>query len=745
MPKVLSVISMQDRAPSTSQASSVASVPHQEATRALGRNGRLQNTSIRGLLKRQSYDASLPAKKHRRIEPSNSENRLQVSAESARSAHSTCRKCRKIDFENIFNQDMRDPKLYKIWSYMRHDLSHIMSQSNCTLCRFFYSVREPVPDNNATHPYYYLYIFPVKDKLGAWKLQFDNSPGFRVVPALLSVHEWRNPHGMIMEISGTKESFHGHQVQPEVDPAMIKGWLNFCSHNHKTMCKQKLDPKLPIDFRVIDCITRKIIFWKDITGKKQYITLSYVWGKANRDAIFQEGVFPQCVPRTIEDSLLLTKKLGYRYLWIDRYCITQDDVMSRQIQIQSMDIVYQHSVMTVIAAAGIDPDHGLPGVGEVLRERQPTVRIGDRTLVYAPFAKEEILSSKWNSRGWTYQEGLLSHRKLVFTNTQVYFQCNAMHCLESIHGPLETLHTHKNVRMRDDIDISRIFPLLGLGKSQHDLNKRIDEYLKRSLTNENDIHDAIKGILAAFERKFPGKVRCFCGIPMIDNEPLSRESDRFLLGLSWYARYYVSGNDQIFARRTKFPSWTWLGWNMGGVYFRSELPDSFDNPGHRTVARVNMEYPDGTVLSWSEDKSRIYDREISGLMPVFLHLHGPAIDVNISESGCITGDDEGRAIEQIRILCPGLNSGLVQLVRTAYPPKQEVSCSLKVTLLISYQWDDEIHILVLYQPEGFSYFERVSTIFFHLKYRSIELYQSLEKKFIPDTLMDWVPRDVRIG
>jgi hypothetical protein len=753
MPKVPSVISVQDRAPSTLQASSVASAPHQEATRALERNERLQNISMRGLSKRQSHDANLPAKKHRRIESpykqktlSNSEeNRIQVSPKSAHSAHSTCRKCRQIDFEKIFNQDMRDPKLCKIWGHMRHDLSYIKSQSSCTLCRFFYSVREPVPDNTATHPYYYLHIFPAKDELGAWKLQFDNSPGFRVAPALRSVDARKNPPGMIMEVSGTKETFRGYQVQPEVDLAMIKGWLSFCGHNHKTMCKRKFDPKLPIDFRVIDCITRKIIFWKDITARKQYVTLSYVWGRPNQDAIFQEGVIPQGVPRTIEDSLLLTTKLGYRYLWIDRYCITQDDVMSRQIQIQSMDIIYQHSVMTVIAAAGIDPNHGLPGVGEVLRERQPTVEIGDRTLVYAPFAKEEILSSKWNSRGWTYQEGLLSYRKLVFTTTQVYFQCNAMHCLESIQGPLETLHTHKNVRMRDDIDISRVFPLRGLGKSQCDLKERIDEYLKRSLTNENDIHDAIKGILAAFERKFPGKIRCIYGIPMIHNEPLPRESDRFVMGLSWYARYHVSGDDPVFARRTKYPSWTWLGWNMRGVYFRSELPRSLDNPGHRTVARVNVEYSDGTVLSWSEDKSMIHDREISGLTPVFLHLHGPAFDVHISESGYITGDDEGRAIEQIRILCPELNSGLVQLVRSAYPPKQKVSCSLKVTLLISYQWDDEIHILVLYQPEGFSYFERIDTIFFHLTYRSIKLYYPLEKKFNPDTLMDWAPRDVLIG
>ncbi|CAN9413657.1 unnamed protein product [Alternaria alternata] len=700
---------------------------------------------MRGLLKRQSHDANLPTKKHRRIEPSNSEeNRIQVSAESARSAHSTCRKCRKMDFQKIFNQDMRHPKLYYIWGLMRHDLSHIKSQSSCTLCRFFYSVREPVPDNTSPHPCYYLYILPAKDELGAWKLQFDNSPGFRVAPALRSVDARKNPHGMIMDISETQESFRGHQIQPEVDLAMMKGWLNFCNNNHRALCNQKFDLQVPAEFHVIDCTTRKIILWKHITGHKQYVTLSYVWGRPDQDVIFQKGVIPECVPRTIEDTLLLTTKLGYRYLWIDRYCIVQEDNMSRQTQIQSMDIIYQQSVLTVVAAAGIDPDYGLPGVGAVLRERQPTVEIGNRTLVYAPFVKEEILSSKWNSRGWTYQEGLLARRRLVFTTTQVYFQCNAMHCLESVHGPLETLHTHKNVRMRDGIDVSRVFPLRGLGKSPYDLEERINEYLTRSLTNENDIQDAIKGVLAAFERKFPGKIQFLCGIPMIYNEPLSSESDHFVLGLSWDAKH-VSEDDPIMARRTKFPSWTWLGWNMRGVNFRSKLPRSLESPGHRTVARVNMEYSDGTVLSWSEDKSRIHDRENLGSTPVFLHLHGPAFDVHISESGCVTGDGEGRAIEQIKTICPGLNGELVQRIRTAYPPKQKANFSLKVTLLIPYQWDDDIHILVLYQPEGFSYFERVDSIFFEVAFHSMVHYQSFEKKFIPDTLMNWTPRDVRIG
>jgi len=42
----------------------------------------------------------------------------------------------------------------------------------------------------------------------------------------------------------------------------------------------------------------------------RYVTLSYVWGK---DSSSEE------MPLVVRDSITVTKKLGYRYLWVDRY------------------------------------------------------------------------------------------------------------------------------------------------------------------------------------------------------------------------------------------------------------------------------------------------------------------------------------------------------------------------------------------------------------------------------------------
>jgi hypothetical protein len=47
-----------------------------------------------------------------------------------------------------------------------------------------------------------------------------------------------------------------------------------------------------------------------------------------------------------------------------------------------------------------------------------------------------IRNSEWATRGWTYQEGVLSNRRLVFTEQQVYWECRGMAVNEMVDFPL---------------------------------------------------------------------------------------------------------------------------------------------------------------------------------------------------------------------------------------------------------------------------------------------------------------------
>lgn len=77
--------------------------------------------------------------------------------------------------------------------------------------------------------------------------------------------------------------------------------------------------------------------------------------------------------RTIEDAFQVTKELGYQYLWVDRYCITQHDSVHKSSQVRQMDVIYSQAALTLVAAAGHNPHYGLSGVDEHMRTAQADV------------------------------------------------------------------------------------------------------------------------------------------------------------------------------------------------------------------------------------------------------------------------------------------------------------------------------------------------------------------------------------
>ena len=81
-----------------------------------------------------------------------------------------------------------------------------------------------------------------------------------------------------------------------------------------------------------------------------------------------------------EHAITVTRKLGFRYLWIDRYCINQQRIEEVSTQVQQMDLVYQNSEVTT---TGKDSQYGLPGVGRCNRSPQARAKIGNHFLVSA--------------------------------------------------------------------------------------------------------------------------------------------------------------------------------------------------------------------------------------------------------------------------------------------------------------------------------------------------------------------------
>jgi hypothetical protein len=98
-----------------------------------------------------------------------------------------------------------------------------------------------------------------------------------------------------------------------------------------------------------------------------------------------------------------------------------------------MGSIYSAASLVIIAAAGSDPSYGLPGVSIRPRHPQRLVKMGDCTLVETHYnVKWAIENSQWAKRAWTYQEGHLARRRLIFTDYQVAYVCDNAICLETL-------------------------------------------------------------------------------------------------------------------------------------------------------------------------------------------------------------------------------------------------------------------------------------------------------------------------
>jgi hypothetical protein len=349
--------------------------------------------------------------------------------------------------------------------------------------------------------------------------------------------------------------------------------------------------------RVIDCSTCKVI---PAPRECKYVALSYVWGKPTEGKRDGEEEGLKTPPPIIADAVVATQKLGYQYLWVDRFCIDQENAKEKHYQIRNMDLIYGGATITLIAAAGEDTSFSLPGVGATARPQMPCVRVRGWLLgTIPPNPQYEVEQSKWSTRGWTYQEALLSPRRLVFTKSQLYFQCNKMGCLESVSYPLKERETTGCWQT-----FMLVFPMGGIGSSA-EFARRLHEYIERDLSYPSDILNAFLGILGAFERQEPSFFHV-CGVPIhiknrskINGVMRISEGDMtkaFSLGLGWTAEKGVT-------RRQDFPSWSWAGWNWQDS---APLWHLRDETSERSVTRIPISFEfqlkDGRYVTWASTK-----------------------------------------------------------------------------------------------------------------------------------------------
>jgi hypothetical protein len=187
-----------------------------------------------------------------------------------------------------------------------------------------------------------------------------------------------------------------------------------------------------------------------------------------------------------------------------------------------------------------------------------------------------MTESKWASRGWTLQESALLTREVIFTGQYVFFRRRKALWGEDFGLKLSTF--------RGDLPGWEL-PLHRISTAQNSLRHYSDvyprlvaQYVRRDLTNEEDILNAFFGILNRLEASTGPHL---WGMP----------SKEFGSALLWSA-------DMSFPikRRQSFPSWSWAGWfhstvvpglsDFGTIHISPEnsshddMYHGFDSPYH---------------------------------------------------------------------------------------------------------------------------------------------------------------------
>ena len=350
----------------------------------------------------------------------------------------------------------------------------------------------------------------------------------KTVPIQISGNPWpwSDDYFMIghLMIRSAKEDFTNETRSTETwncsssTDVQITRWLGQCVKSH-TRCfnaqiiaaTRDVLPTRLLDLRPAaqaNCI--KLVTTSTLPKDTLYATLSHCWGGQCGTNLTVESL--QCfekelplnsIPKTFQDAVSVTIRLGVRYLWIDALCIVQnskDDLDWKQ-EASIMGDVYANSYFTLAATASNDSRGGL------LQQRSPLTAWPCRQIakwehhdprqvvIGSDGLGQEMDLLPLGTRAWAFQEWLLSKRLIHFSKYEVRWEC---HCLAATEVYPKGLDEDDSLQGR----VSRGLPTKTILAEIRDhpefaqthWSRIKEEYSSKALTKASDKLAAISGI-----------------------------------------------------------------------------------------------------------------------------------------------------------------------------------------------------------------------------------------------------------
>ncbi|KAI0438456.1 heterokaryon incompatibility protein-domain-containing protein [Xylaria telfairii] len=229
--------------------------------------------------------------------------------------------------------------------------------------------------------------------------------------------------------------------------------------------------------------------------KAPYIALSHCWGGTIPYRTLQSNKEELCrcidyfeLPENFQDAFTVARRLSYRYIWIDSFCIVQDDKQDWMQQAAKMADVYSGAELTISAARSSSFDEGFlshrdtdielafshrlpPGTKLYVRDGEALERV-HQGINRQPSAHAPLFQ-----RAWAFQERLLSQRIVHFLKTEIIFECE-----ESLWCECGEKDSYEDSKYDKEVYRNSTWQEL------------VEQYVSRSLTYPTDMLPAISAI-----------------------------------------------------------------------------------------------------------------------------------------------------------------------------------------------------------------------------------------------------------
>ena len=383
-----------------------------------------------------------------------------------------------------------------------------------------------------------------------------------------------------------------------------------------------------------------------------------------------------------------------------------------------MSTIYRWAQLTIIAAAGQDPTHGLPGVEPYRRSPNHGYHetVGSVCLSALPWTIlhgsayfDDIRNTVWASRAWTFQEANFSRRRLLFTESQVIFSCNTSTRCE---WGRELGNDHREF---EGLQWCGAREPLRVGSPLRGACDIIEKYCVLRMSHDSDALNAIASTLDFIQTSdeyhiwaVPFSV-CESSSDKRQEAISTRSDPAVLLDSSDFQKVqiYLSWRHmRPRHRREGFPSWSPLGWSSGYI----EYLDTYQGC-------VFVDTPhDKRSLSTILQSTKLNPVGMAQHISLLLRTRFVSVckhNINISNGGN----------SEYGILLP-LGQGLSRMSQVFWDEPVEIECEMKIAIISSSNRYG-VDFVLLQAHDG--YYERIGWSF-----------------ILPDTPRNWAEYDLSL-